>query len=215
MTGIIRACLFPYFERPFLFPGMRSSVPEGIYLAADLRLNDAPSVSELDPHSGPSLALFTLREEEPGDEEFLYRVFASTRTDEMAMTGWPPQQQESFLRMQVAAQRHSYNTSYPDAQRAIILHQAEPAGRVLIDRTPSEVHIVDIALLPEYRGRGIGSAVMKMLLQEAAGDKQSVRLFVERFNPALHWYEALKFKKLSESEIYLEMVWRQEAADRS
>ena len=110
--------------------------------------------------------------------------------------------------MQVAAQRHSYNTNYPDAQRSIILHNGKPAGRVFIDRTDQEIHIVDIALLPEFRGHGIGSALMKTLMNEAAAERKFVRLFVERFNPALRWYESMRFTKISESEIYLEMIWR-------
>lgn len=151
---------------------------------------------------------FTLRPEQASDESFLFLVFASTRADEVALTGWPQAQQEQFLRMQFAAQRQAYGTQFPDAQRSVILNNGVDAGRVFVDRTPAEVHVVDIALLPEHRKQGLGSAIMNQLLAEAAIAGKQVRLYVERFNPALRWYESMGFKVSQESDIYLEMIWR-------
>jgi ribosomal protein S18 acetylase RimI-like enzyme len=144
----------------------------------------------------------------PCHEDFLYQVFASTRNSEMAITGWSAEQQRSFLSMQYEAQRSSYLTQVPEAEYSIIRCDDEAAGRLIVDRTAEEIHIVDIALLPEFRNRGVGSVLMGRLLREASLDGKQVRLYVERFNPALHWYERLGFGALSAGPIYFEMVWR-------
>ena len=52
---------------------------------------------------------------------------------------------------------------------------------------------MDIALLPEYRGRGIGTALLEELLVEADATGRRVTIHVERFNPARRLYERLGF----------------------
>jgi ribosomal protein S18 acetylase RimI-like enzyme len=142
------------------------------------------------------------------DEPFLYRTYASTRTEEMALTGWNAEQQEAFLRMQYEAQRQSYRMHISDAQYLVVRCGKIAVGRLILERTAEEIHIVDIALLTQFRRQGIGSALMEGILREAAEFGKFVRLFVERFNPALRWYEQLGFGVVSAAPIYLEMVWR-------
>jgi ribosomal protein S18 acetylase RimI-like enzyme len=142
------------------------------------------------------------------DESLLYRTFASTRTDEMALTGWNAEQQHAFLRMQYEAQRRSYLMQIPGAEYFVIRCGETALGRLILDHRPEEIHIVDIALLSEFRKHGIGSTLMSAIMQEAAQGGKGVSLHVERFNPALHWYERLGFREASSGPIYLEMVWR-------
>jgi ribosomal protein S18 acetylase RimI-like enzyme len=142
------------------------------------------------------------------DEALLYRTYAATRTEEMSLTGWSAEQQEIFLRMQYDAQRRSYWLQLPNAEYSVIRRDEIAAGRLMLDRTPKEIHVVDIALLPEFRAQGIGSILMEAIMKEASQAAKTVRLHVERFNPALHWYERLGFCVLSAGPIYLEMVWR-------
>jgi ribosomal protein S18 acetylase RimI-like enzyme len=142
------------------------------------------------------------------DQEFLYRTFASTRADEVALTGWSAEQQESFLRMQFEAQRRGYLLQTPEAQYWVIRENGTPAGRLIVDRTAGDIHLIDIGLLPEFRGRGIGSTLMAAIIHEARQERKFIRLFVERFNPALQWYEGLGFKVTGGGQIYLEMVWQ-------
>jgi ribosomal protein S18 acetylase RimI-like enzyme len=150
---------------------------------------------------------------QPSDEAFLYQTFVSTRTGEMALTGWNAEQQEAFLRMQYEAQRRSYGMQLPDAEYSVIRCDGSAAGRLILDRTAEEIHVVDIALLPEFRKRGIGSSLMTAIMKEAAQAGKTVRLHVERFNPALRWYERLGFGVVNSGPIYLEMVWRAAQAD--
>jgi len=142
------------------------------------------------------------------DEECLYQTFAGTRAEEMALTGWNAEQQDTFLRMQYDAQRRSYEMQLPEAKYGVIRCDGSAAERLILDGTAEEIHVVDIALLPEFRRRGIGSALMEAIIKEASQATKTVRLHVERFNPAMRWYERLGFIVISSGPIYLEMVWR-------
>ena len=140
-------------------------------------------------------------------DDFLYRTYASTRTEEMALTGWGPEQQHAFLRMQFEAQKRSYAAQFPDAKYWVIELDGAPVGRLIVDRSAADILLMDIALLPEFRGKGIGSHLMDQLTDEARQTGKAIRLHVERFSPVLRWYERRGFRTVAESAIYLEMLW--------
>ena len=60
--------------------------------------------------------------------------------------------------MQFDAQDTEYRRANPDGSFDVIEVDGRPAGRLYVDRRPGDLRIVDIALLPEFRGRGIGEA---------------------------------------------------------
>ncbi len=142
------------------------------------------------------------------DEPFLFNVYASTRAEELALTGWSQAQQEAFLRMQYDAQRRSYRMQFSKAEYWVIHSDDRVAGRLIVDRTAAEIHLIDIALLPEHRGGGIGTTVLARLMEQARQADQPVRLRVERFNRALHWYQRLGFAKAGDCGLHVEMLWR-------
>jgi len=149
-----------------------------------------------------------LRLEEPADAPFLLEVYASTRREELAATGWPAQMREAFLRMQFNAQRHGYRTAFPRAQFAIILSGGQAVGRIVIDRAEDGFLLVDIALLPEHRGRGLGTALVQNLLREAAAAGKPVRLSVLKGQRAFQFYQRLGFVKTGEDGLRDQMEWR-------
>ena len=140
-------------------------------------------------------------------QQFLYRLYASTRQQEFAPLGWPPAQLEVFLRMQFNNQQNWYTTAYPDAQHQVILCDGQPIGRILVDRTPEFFLLVDIALLPEHQKQGIGTKYLRELLDESKRAGVPVRLQVLKNNPAQRLYERLGFVKTGEDELYLQMEW--------
>ena len=103
------------------------------------------------------------------DMGFLYRVYASTRESEMSLLDWSSQQKHDFLAMQFRAQHVYYQEHYADADFDLVLLDGEPIGRLYLHRRADEVRIIDIALLTEHRGRGIGSFLMHRILDEAEG----------------------------------------------
>ena len=114
-----------------------------------------------------SVPQVTLRAAGAADREFLLAVYASTRLDELAVTGWSDDQKEAFCRDQFCAQEAHYLQHYPTAEYAVIEEAGSPAGRWYVDRWPREIRIMDIALLPLWRGRGIGTCVLTDLQREA------------------------------------------------
>lgn len=116
---------------------------------------------------------------QPPDEEFSFQVYASTRTEEMALVPWTEEEKQAFLRMQFHAQRSHYHRYSPNAGWWIITLDGTPAGRMVVDRSPEcQINLMDIALLPEYRGKGLGTQLMQDLLDEARALGKTVRLHV-------------------------------------
>jgi ribosomal protein S18 acetylase RimI-like enzyme len=147
----------------------------------------------------------TLRPVEPGDEEFLFRVYASTRQEELERVGWSEAQKTAFLRQQFEAQSRYYREHYPEASFDIILAGGYPAGRLYVARWPEGIRIVDIALLPKYRGVGIATKLLKALISESETSGKPLSIHVERFNPALRLYRRLGFRQKADKGVYLLM----------
>lgn len=143
----------------------------------------------------------------PGDEALILAAFASTREAELAALPWGEAQRQAFLQMQCAAQLQHYRSHFPAAQHLVILRDGEPAGRLYIDRQPDRIHILDIVLLPEHRGAGVGGAILRDLQAEAALHGQAVSIYVESFNPSLHLFERLGFARVSEDGLHLLLRW--------
>lgn len=141
----------------------------------------------------------------PEDQEFQFTLYASTRQAEIAGFGWSSAQQEAFLRMQFAAQQNWYRTAYPQAAWEIIELEQTPVGRMIVLRGGESITLVDIALLGEHRGKGIGGGLVRDLLQRGRDEKLPVRLQVLKTNPAARLYERLGFAKSGEDELYLQM----------
>jgi ribosomal protein S18 acetylase RimI-like enzyme len=109
--------------------------------------------------------------------------------------------------MQFNAQHAYYQEHYSKADLQVILIKGEPVGRLYLERMEEEFRLIDIALLPEHRNRGIGTRLIKDVMTEAAKEKKPVRIHVEEFNPALRLYERLKFTKIEMRGVYWFMEW--------
>lgn len=144
----------------------------------------------------------TFRPAEEKDLGFLSKVYASTRYQELQATGWSQQQVDEFLRMQFEAQDTFYKQQFPDAQYQIVQYESEDAGRLYLDFREDEVRIVDIALLPEYRGKGLGTKLLNSIIDDAAEKQLSVRIHVEKNNPALNLYLRLGFENIDDKGVY-------------
>jgi ribosomal protein S18 acetylase RimI-like enzyme len=130
-------------------------------------------------------------------------VYASTRAEELAVVPWDDAQKAAFLRTQFDAQDAWYRENYAQASFDVILVDGEPAGRLYLHRGASEIRIVDIALLPEHRGGGIGTSLLRDLCAEAEALGKSLTIHVERENPALRLYERLGFAVAEDKGVYL------------
>jgi ribosomal protein S18 acetylase RimI-like enzyme len=141
------------------------------------------------------------------DLPFLSRVYASTRTEELSVVPWSDEQKAAFCAAQFEAQHGHYQQTYAGAEWLIIQHGGEAVGRLYLVEWEREHRIIDIALLPEHRGKGLGTAIMRDLLDMAASHGKAVSIHVEQFNPAQHLYQRLGFSKIGEHGVYELMRW--------
>lgn len=147
------------------------------------------------------------RPETDADEAFLRGLYASTRAAELAPVPWDEAVKAAFLRQQFDAQRLHYRREFPQAAFDVLLRDAEPIGRLYLDRSGPEWQLLDIALLPEQCGAGLGTLLLRALLAEAGASNAPVLLHVETFNPARRLYARLGFVPLADEGVYLRMAW--------
>jgi ribosomal protein S18 acetylase RimI-like enzyme len=156
-----------------------------------------------------------LRPAEEADRPFLRAVYGSTREEELEPTGWTRAQKDAFLDHQFGAQDSYYKEHYEGATYDVIVVDGRPAGRLYVARWDDEIRIMDIALLPEFRGKGVGGRLLESLLREGADAGLPVSIHVESSNPALSLYRRLGFVEIEERVPYVLMRWSPEAGGSS
>jgi ribosomal protein S18 acetylase RimI-like enzyme len=153
----------------------------------------------------------TLKLSTPLDRALLEAVYGSTRETELALVPWDDGAKRAFIAQQFSAQDEHYRKHYPGASFDLIEADGEVAGRLYVHRGQSDIRIMDIALLPEFRGRGIGTRLLRDLIDEARATGRSLSIHVERGNPARRLYDRLGFHAVAEHGIYVLMAWGAEA----
>lgn len=154
-----------------------------------------------DPTSGIALRPF-----EQTDLAFLERLFASIREDEFAILPWTEEQRRAFLKQQFQAQHRHYIEHYPGADFLIIEQHGSSVGRIYLDFGAEELRLMEISLLPEQRGLGLGGAMLERLCRNADRIEHSIGLHVEAHNPAVRLYARLGFQRIETRGIYDYMV---------
>lgn len=154
----------------------------------------------------------SLRDVEAADHDFLLRLYASTRAEELALTGWDEASCTAFVRMQFTAQDRSHRARFPDANPQMIESDGQPVGRLWVARGATEIRILDIVLLTSHRARGIGGWCLLGVLAEAQAAGLPVTLHVEQFNPARRLYERLGFVPSADQGLHCGMEWLPDAA---
>ena len=177
----------------------------GIHIRAGLR-DDWPVIFfEVQLGQGRRV---TLRPEEAGDEPLLLQLYASTREEELALTGWDERTRALFVQSQFQAQRAAYRSMFPTGDFAILLLEAAPAGRIVVHQTPDEIRLVDLVIAPASRNCGLGSALLHALISEATRQNKPARLHVMQNNRAARLYQRLGFRTIALHGLHDEMEWR-------
>ena len=145
----------------------------------------------------------TLRPVTDADEDFLLSVYGSSRAEELALVPWSAEQKDAFIRMQFSAQKRHYAAEYPQASHDIICADGVPVGRIYLDRNGTEFHLLDITILPQHRGAGIGSCVLRRVMEEAARAGKPITIYLENFSPSLRLFKRLGFQQVEEDGFQL------------
>jgi ribosomal protein S18 acetylase RimI-like enzyme len=143
-----------------------------------------------------------LRAATDADMDFLRDVFSSTRMQEFISAGMSVEQAEALLVSQFSIQHAYYRQHYPHGRFDIIMQGTSDIGRLYHDWHGDTVQLIDIALLPAYRGAGIGKRLLRAIVSEAAGKRMPMRLYVEFDNPVRKLYRTLGFVPVGENGVY-------------
>lgn len=147
----------------------------------------------------------SLRPVGPDDDAFLFELYASTRAADFDAMPMPEDQKAALLRMQFDAQSASYREQYPEGDFNVILIHDQPVGRLYVARSPDEIRLVDISLLPNQRGAGLGTKYVNALVDEGKKAGVPVRLMVASTNRAKGLYQRLGFQAVEDDGVYIEM----------
>jgi ribosomal protein S18 acetylase RimI-like enzyme len=158
---------------------------------------------------GSALGMLHLRPERDEDAPFRFKLFCESRPAEFALLQLDPAAFEQLMRFQFHAQTVTYRANFPDARFDIIERDRAPIGRIVVNRPGTMLHIVDQAIVPELRNRGLGTAIMKALMDEATRNGLPVRLKVASTNdPSMRLYRRLGFVPIRTEPLSIEMEWR-------
>lgn len=150
----------------------------------------------------------SLRAVTADDQDFLLELYRSSRGNDLRELGWDEDRIREFLGMQYEAQQKFHDSDYQNARDEIIVCDGESAGRLLIEPREREIRCIDIALLPPFRNRGVGSVLIGQLQTRANREQKPLRLQVIRFNRAINLFERLGFERTSETGTHFQMEWR-------
>jgi ribosomal protein S18 acetylase RimI-like enzyme len=154
------------------------------------------------------LGLLRLRPERSEDRDFRFRLFCDSRLPEWYQVALDPAVREQLMQHQFRAQTVSYEQWFPKARFDIVELGGERIGRIVVNRPGDRLHIVDQAIVPSLRNCGLGTAIMRALMDEAAAAGLPVRLKVSDANdPSLRLYLRLGFRPLVSIPAYIEMEW--------
>jgi ribosomal protein S18 acetylase RimI-like enzyme len=149
----------------------------------------------------------SLRRAEAADARFLEAVYADSRRDELGLFGWTREQEDAFFKMQFDMQTRAYRMQFPDAAQNIICLGEKPVGRLIVKRGEREIRLIDISILAEFRGRGIGNFLIEKLKTEAVSGKVLVLQVLKTNEQAKRFYARLGLTVAGESDLYYVMKW--------
>jgi ribosomal protein S18 acetylase RimI-like enzyme len=139
------------------------------------------------------------------DGPALFAIYASTREAELAVVDWTPEEKHQFLLFQFNAQHQHYMQHFADADFGLLMMDSQAIGRLYVRETPERIHIIDIALLPQFRRRGIATGLLSGIVRRGSEAGLPVSIHVEMHNPARALYERLGFRLVEERGMYLYM----------
>ena len=156
----------------------------------------------------PAAPNVSLRPVTPADDEFLLMVYGRSREAELNQVVWEEGQKEAFVAWQFKMQRQDYESRFADTEYAVVLADGEQVGRIWIARDEREIHLLDIAILPDFQNRGVGTILMKRLIDESHRTGKRLRHTVFMLNADAHrFYERLGFVDIEDAGAYKRMEY--------
>ena len=152
--------------------------------------------------------MIKLRPVEDADILFIETVYRSTREEELKLTQWTEHQKWAFIKMQSMAQLAEYKIKFPGAAFQVIIYKKQDAGRFYTWENEHEIRLIDITLLPIFRGKGIGTLLLGALIKRSDEVQKKISLHVDPVNPALKLYKSSGFMYIKNNgrHYYMERI---------
>lgn len=174
------------------------------------------------PIAGGNDATAALRPATPADRAALRTIFQSSRIGALDLSALPDDMRKALSEMQFGAQERQWRSAWPHGRFELIEWvgdgAAPPAimvGRLYSALTPNALHLIDITLLPAFRGGGLGGALIALLQTDAARRGLPLTLNVAQGNPAERLYRRLDFVDHPDGHppgngeaVYRPLIWR-------
>ena len=141
------------------------------------------------------------------DRDLLLRLYASTRERELALVPWDAGQKALFLQHQFASQDQHYGAYFPDADYSIVVHNGKDAGRIFVTRDEAHIHVLEFTILPEHRGAGVGTEIVRRLQEEARSKALPLTTYLDQFSDSQAWLERRGFTRMADEGIHYKMQW--------
>jgi ribosomal protein S18 acetylase RimI-like enzyme len=141
------------------------------------------------------------------DVLFVGRVYASVFKDMLEDVPWNDGQKAYFLLLQFRKEHEFYQENHPEADWLVVSFRDTDVGRLYIECHPDEHHIIDIALMPHFRGRGAGEALLRDLMDEAARVGKPLSAEVPKKGRAMALYRRLGFVSTDDHGASERMRW--------
>jgi ribosomal protein S18 acetylase RimI-like enzyme len=158
--------------------------------------------------SSVPLRIRPARMADPADQAFFATLYRSTRDDLLALIA-DPRYIDVLIATQQRAQVDDYRKRYPDALYEVLELAGAAAGRLVTAHVPGALRVVDLAVLPPARRRGVAREALRHVQRRAAAEGRDVTLAVRKDNPgARRLYAALGFAEEAEDGGGLQLRWR-------
>jgi GNAT superfamily N-acetyltransferase len=158
----------------------------------------------------------TIRPATPADARVLFALFAEEKAAELAPLGLSADQLQPLLEMQYRGREFSYSQAAANlADEILCLSDGTRVGRILVDRRLDCIRVMDVAVLANYRNRGIGTQALERVQLAAQKASLPVRLRVMKESGAGRLYQRLGFASISSDALSMEMEWQPVRAEAS
>jgi ribosomal protein S18 acetylase RimI-like enzyme len=129
----------------------------------------------------------------PADTPFLQWLFATSRSGGFESAQLSEEGLTQLLDMQYEAQRRHYSVHYPEARSWLLVEDGEPVGRLIEVPATDHLLLIDLAVAPSARRRGLATWMIGELTQKARADGVPLRCHVDPNNDAWQMYVRLGF----------------------
>lgn len=155
-----------------------------------------------------SEGIISLHKVELKHNDFLLKVFKESRPELDYIHGLGEEEKSAIVFQQFTIESQQLMQIYPDAELNIVMLNEEPVGRIYVYHGEKADRIIEIGLLAEYRGKGIGKKLIIEVIKNSKKAGKNVRLQVAWFNEkAYSFYKKVGFHIIENNEVFFEMEY--------